>query len=130
MLQLDMPRINVLFNIDLLSQYEELGESSSSSDRKLTLTTLVQPIDFNPDFYTEVQDLTYLETTLNASLPSRYAVLNMVMISLVEDFISVDLRRSLWRTRIRCSTSRVSSAEPTATSSSDHRMPTCPRNNR
>jgi hypothetical protein len=89
MLQLEMPHINVLSNTDLLSQYEELGESSSSSDRKLTLTTLVQPIDFNPDFYTEVQDLIYLETILNASLPSRYAVLNLVMISRVGDFILV-----------------------------------------
>jgi hypothetical protein len=43
-------------------------------------------IDFNLDFYTEVQDLSYLENTLNASLSPKYASLNMAMISLIEDF--------------------------------------------
>ncbi|TFK18952.1 cytoplasmic protein [Coprinopsis marcescibilis] len=66
MLQLELPHINVLSKIDLLAQYGEL--------------------DFNLDFYTEVQDLSYLENTLNASLPPKYAALNMAMISLVEDF--------------------------------------------
>ncbi|KAG2003693.1 cytoplasmic protein [Coprinopsis cinerea AmutBmut pab1-1] len=66
MLHLELPHINVLSKIDLLSQYGEL--------------------DFNLDFYTEVQDLTYLENALNASLPPKYAALNMAMISLVEDF--------------------------------------------
>lgn len=66
MLQLELPHVNVLSKIDLISQYGDL--------------------DFNLDFYTEVQDLSYLETTLNASVPPRFAALNMAMISLVEDF--------------------------------------------
>ncbi|RXW21971.1 hypothetical protein EST38_g3863 [Candolleomyces aberdarensis] len=66
MLHLELPHINVLSKIDLLSQYGEL--------------------DFNLDFYTEVQDLTYLENTLNGSLPPKYAALNMAMISLIEEF--------------------------------------------
>jgi GPN-loop GTPase len=43
-------------------------------------------IEFNLDFYTEVQDLNYLETSLNNSLPPRFAALNMAMIALIEDF--------------------------------------------
>ncbi|CAK5278096.1 unnamed protein product, partial [Mycena citricolor] len=65
MLHLELPHINVLSKIDLISQYGEL--------------------DFNLDFYTEVQDLSYLENSLSASTP-RYAALNMAIISLVEDF--------------------------------------------
>lgn len=42
--------------------------------------------DFNLDFYTEVQDLSYLENTLNASLSSRFVALNVAIISLIEDF--------------------------------------------
>ncbi|KAF9010648.1 cytoplasmic protein [Cyathus striatus] len=66
MLHLELPHINVLSKIDLLKQYGDL--------------------DFNLDFYTEVQDLSYLENSLSASLPPKYAALNMAMISLVEDF--------------------------------------------
>ncbi|KAF8156586.1 hypothetical protein B0H34DRAFT_627525, partial [Crassisporium funariophilum] len=66
MLQLELPHINVLSKIDLISQYGDL--------------------DFNLDFYTEVQDLSYLENSLSASLPPRFAALNMAMISLVEDY--------------------------------------------
>ncbi|KAH6906117.1 cytoplasmic protein [Coprinopsis sp. MPI-PUGE-AT-0042] len=66
MLHLELPHINVLSKIDLLPSYGEL--------------------DFNLDFYTEVQDLSYLENSLNAALPPKYAALNMAMISLVEDF--------------------------------------------
>ncbi|KAF9556797.1 hypothetical protein CPC08DRAFT_710956 [Agrocybe pediades] len=66
MLQLELPHINVLSKIDLLSQYGDL--------------------DFNLDFYTEVQDLSYLENTLSNSLPPRFTALNMAMISLIEDY--------------------------------------------
>ncbi|ESK98262.1 atp binding [Moniliophthora roreri MCA 2997] len=65
MLHLELPHINVLSKIDLLKQYGEL--------------------DFNLDFYTEVQDLSYLENSLSASSP-RFAALNMAIISLIEDF--------------------------------------------
>jgi GPN-loop GTPase len=42
-------------------------------------------VDFNLDFYTEVQDLSYLENSLSSSSP-RYTALNMAIISLIEDF--------------------------------------------
>ena len=41
--------------------------------------------DFNLDFYTEVQDLSYLENSLSQSSP-RYRALNMAICSLIEDF--------------------------------------------
>ncbi|TFK32686.1 hypothetical protein BDQ12DRAFT_728428 [Crucibulum laeve] len=66
MLHLELPHINVLSKVDLISQYGDL--------------------DFNLDFYTEVQDLSYLENSLSSSLPPKFASLNMAMISLVEDF--------------------------------------------
>ncbi|KAJ7218767.1 hypothetical protein C8J57DRAFT_1044690 [Mycena rebaudengoi] len=65
MLHLELPHINVLSKVDLISQYGDL--------------------DFNLDFYTEVQDLSYLENALSTSTP-RFAALNMAMISLIEDF--------------------------------------------
>ncbi|KAK7042522.1 GPN-loop GTPase 2 [Favolaschia claudopus] len=65
MLHLELPHINVLSKIDLIAQYGDL--------------------DFNLDFYTEVQDLSYLENALSTSTP-RFAALNMAMISLITDF--------------------------------------------
>ena len=41
--------------------------------------------DFNLDFYTEVQDLSYLENALSTASP-RFSALNMAMISLIEDY--------------------------------------------
>ncbi|KIM51202.1 hypothetical protein SCLCIDRAFT_18443 [Scleroderma citrinum Foug A] len=64
-LQLELPHINVLSKVDLLSQYGDL--------------------DFNLDFYTEVQDLSYLENVLNTVSP-RFTALNMAFISVIEDF--------------------------------------------
>lgn len=66
MLHLELPHINVLSKVDLISQYGDL--------------------DFNLDFYTEVQDLSYLENSLSSSVPPRFAALNMAMISLIEDY--------------------------------------------
>ncbi|KAL9709737.1 hypothetical protein Ac2012v2_006789 [Leucoagaricus gongylophorus] len=66
MLHLELPHINVLSKIDLLKQYGEL--------------------EFNLDFYTEVQELSYLENSLSSSLPAKFSALNMAMISLIEDF--------------------------------------------
>lgn len=43
-------------------------------------------IEFNLDFYTEVQDLSYLENSLTSSSPARFSALNMAIISLIEDF--------------------------------------------
>ncbi|KAG6845034.1 hypothetical protein H0H87_001371 [Tephrocybe sp. NHM501043] len=66
MLHLELPHINVLSKVDLISQYGDL--------------------DFNLDFYTEVQDLSYLENTLSSSSSPKFASLNMAMISLIEDY--------------------------------------------
>ncbi|CAG8638410.1 10321_t:CDS:2 [Acaulospora colombiana] len=64
MLQLELPHINVLSKIDLLSQYGDL--------------------DFNLDFYTEVQDLSYLENSLPQG--TRFSALNMRISEMVQDF--------------------------------------------
>lgn len=65
MLHLELPHINVLSKVDLIQQYGDL--------------------DFNLDFYTEVQDLSYLESTLSSVSP-RFKALNMVICSLIEDY--------------------------------------------
>ncbi|KAI0302812.1 hypothetical protein B0F90DRAFT_1949656 [Multifurca ochricompacta] len=65
MLHLELPHINVLSKVDLLTQYGDL--------------------DFNLEFYTEVQDLSYLENTLSSN-SSRYSALNMAICELIEDF--------------------------------------------
>ncbi|TCD71005.1 hypothetical protein EIP91_000503 [Steccherinum ochraceum] len=65
MLHLELPHINVLSKVDLLKQYGDL--------------------DFNLDFYTEVQDLSHLENALSTASP-RFAALNMAICSLIEDF--------------------------------------------
>ena len=73
MLQLDLPHINVLTKIDKLSSYE--------------------PLAFNLDFYTEVQDLAYLLPALQRESPrfsNKYEGLNKAIIELVEDFSLVN----------------------------------------
>jgi len=65
MLHLELPHVNVLSKVDLITQYGEL--------------------DFNLDFYTEVQELSYLENILNQDSP-HFSKLNMTICSLVEDF--------------------------------------------
>jgi GPN-loop GTPase len=57
-------------------------------------------IDFNLDFYTEVQDLSYLENALSSASP-RYSALNMAICELIEDFglvgfetLAVEVRRN------------------------------------
>ncbi|KAJ3782592.1 hypothetical protein GGU10DRAFT_77175 [Lentinula aff. detonsa] len=64
MLQLELPQINVLSKIDLLSNYGEL--------------------EFNLDYYTQVQDLEYLENSLMGT--TRFRELNKAMMGLVEDY--------------------------------------------
>ena len=70
MLQMDLPHLNVLTKIDKLSTYA--------------------PLPFNLDFYTEVQDLTYLMPYLAKESPrmqsGKYEGLNKAIIELVEDF--------------------------------------------
>ncbi|KAK6459876.1 hypothetical protein DFJ63DRAFT_321436 [Scheffersomyces coipomensis] len=70
MLQLDMPHINVISKIDMLRQYGELP--------------------FRLDYYTEVQDLSYLtpylEKESNSILGKNYVRLTELIGELVEDF--------------------------------------------
>ncbi|PWW72802.1 hypothetical protein C7212DRAFT_223469 [Tuber magnatum] len=67
MLQLDLPHINVLSKIDLLSQYG--------------------PLAFNLDFYTEVQDLTHMLPLLEEDPRlKKYAKLNEAIVDLVDSF--------------------------------------------
>lgn len=70
MLQLDLPHLNVLTKIDNLSHYADLP--------------------FNLDFYTEVQDLSYLLPHLEAESSrltnSKFGALNQTIIDLVEEF--------------------------------------------
>ena len=67
MLQMDLPHLNVLTKIDNLSSYA--------------------PLPFNLDFYTEVQDLSYLLPHLSSESPSKmFEGLNRAIIELVEDF--------------------------------------------
>ncbi|KLU81417.1 ATP-binding domain 1 family member B [Magnaporthiopsis poae ATCC 64411] len=70
MLQMDLPHINVLSKIDKVASYERLP--------------------FNLEFYTEVQDLTYLLPELEAENPSlrseKFARLNRAVANLIQDF--------------------------------------------
>lgn len=70
MLQMDLPHINVLTKMDKLSTYG--------------------PLPFNLDFYTEVQDLSYLLPHMARESPvmanSKFEGLNKAIIEMVEDF--------------------------------------------
>lgn len=67
MLMLELPQVNVLSKIDLLSYQADLP--------------------FNLEFYTEVQDLEYLRPLLaNDPRLARFAKLNDAIIGLIEDF--------------------------------------------
>lgn len=70
MLQMDLSHINVLTKIDNLHKYP--------------------PLPFNLDFYTEVQDLSYLIPHLERESPmfatGKFSALNRAIIDLVEEF--------------------------------------------
>lgn len=70
MLQMDLPHLNVLSKIDRLSSYG--------------------PLPFNLDYYTEVQDLSYLIPHLKDESPMmrhpKFEGLNNAIIELIEDF--------------------------------------------
>ncbi|KAB8238087.1 hypothetical protein ETB97_006106 [Aspergillus alliaceus] len=70
MLQMDLPHLNVLTKIDNLSNYA--------------------PLPFNLEYYTEVQDLSYLLPHLEAESSrlshTKFRALNQAIIDLVEDF--------------------------------------------
>ncbi|KIR57467.1 cytoplasmic protein [Cryptococcus bacillisporus CA1873] len=83
MLQMEMPHLNVLSKIDLISTYGEL------------------PFDLS--YYTEVQDLSYLLSSLDSDpRTTKYRKLNKALIELVEGFslvgfqtLAVEVSRSL-----------------------------------
>ncbi|KAI9444018.1 hypothetical protein H4582DRAFT_2071619 [Lactarius indigo] len=84
MLHLELPHINVLSKVDLLTQYGDLGNVPHF--RPLIPPPIHPPkTDFNLEFYTEVQDLTHLEHALSSASP-RFAALNMAICELIEDF--------------------------------------------
>ncbi|EPE28382.1 P-loop containing nucleoside triphosphate hydrolase [Glarea lozoyensis ATCC 20868] len=68
MLQMELPHLNVLTKIDKISSYS--------------------PLPFNLDYYTEVQDLSYLLPHLEAesSVGDKFKGLNEAIVQLVEDF--------------------------------------------
>lgn len=70
MLQMDLTHINVLTKIDNLSKYP--------------------PLSFNLDYYTEVQDLSYLLPALENESPmfgqGKFQALNQAIIEMVEEF--------------------------------------------
>ncbi|KIN00478.1 hypothetical protein OIDMADRAFT_180712 [Oidiodendron maius Zn] len=69
MLQMDLPHLNVLTKIDKLSEYG--------------------PLPFNLDFYTNVQDLSYLLPHLQDESPTiseKFAGLNKAIVELVDGF--------------------------------------------
>ena len=70
MLQMDLPHLNVLTKIDNLANYA--------------------PLPFNLDFYTEVQDLSYLIPHLETESPrlanAKFDALNRAIVELVQDF--------------------------------------------
>ena len=70
MLQMDLPHLNVLTKIDKLSSYG--------------------PLPFNLDYYTEVQDLSYLLPAMEQESPmmakNKFEGLNRAIIELVDDF--------------------------------------------
>jgi hypothetical protein len=67
MLQLEIPHINVLSKMDLITQYGELP--------------------FNLEYYTEVQDLSYLESSLQTERSGpKFASLNRAICGLIEDY--------------------------------------------
>lgn len=70
MLQMDLPHLNVLTKVDNLSNYP--------------------PLPFNLDFYTEVQDLSYLIPHLKEEAPflatTKFDALNKAIVEVVQDF--------------------------------------------
>lgn len=70
MLQMDLPHINIITKIDKVASYD--------------------PLPFNLDFYTEVQDLNHLLPTLENETPAlrsgKFGRLNKAIADLVENF--------------------------------------------
>ncbi|EJT99385.1 hypothetical protein DACRYDRAFT_17536 [Dacryopinax primogenitus] len=96
MLQLELPHINVLSKVDLITQYGDLP--------------------FNLDFYTEVQDLSHLSHQLSTQPGGqKFASLNEAICELVEDFglvgfetLAVEVRAYALRDGVICQWADVS----------------------
>ncbi|KAN0134217.1 Conserved hypothetical ATP binding domain containing protein [Lactarius tabidus] len=78
----ELPHINVLSKVDLLTQYGDLGNIPHPPIRLLHVSEMA---DFNIEFYTEAQDLSHLGNALSSASP-RYVALNTVIWELIEDF--------------------------------------------
>jgi GTPase SAR1 family protein len=66
MCSIELPTVNILSKVDLLKSYGKL--------------------DFNLDYYTEVQDLNYLLDCLNSENNEKYAKLNKLIIECIENY--------------------------------------------
>ncbi|CAI2180673.1 8559_t:CDS:2 [Funneliformis geosporum] len=85
MLQIELPHINVLSKVDLMESYGKLA--------------------FNLDFYTEVQDLSYLLQHLDEDpFARRFKELNKALCGLIEDFslvgfntLCIEDKKSVWK---------------------------------
>ncbi len=106
MMKLELPHVNVLSKIDLLSRYSlgillfALPFSPLDFDFRiflfefhirlfaivLFLILTIVTLDFNLDFYTEVMDLKYLHQYLDSSTSPKFAKLNKAICDLIEDF--------------------------------------------
>ncbi|UZJ57158.1 hypothetical protein CBS101457_006478 [Exobasidium rhododendri] len=124
MLTLEMPHVNVLSKVDLLgnaaaaaandsdgdsmegNDLSEGGDEAESNIGGLALT--IPPPAFNLNYYTEVQDLSYLMRHLRSSQgprkSSRFSELNERICDLVEDFglvsfetLAIEDKRSMLR---------------------------------
>ena len=87
MLHLELPHVNVLSKVDLITQYGDLGTAHDHYiSQYKTLTASFLYIDFNPRLLYGSSGLVYyLENALSSSSP-RFSALNMAMISLIEDY--------------------------------------------
>ncbi|CAK7266494.1 hypothetical protein SEPCBS119000_002056 [Sporothrix epigloea] len=86
MLQMDLPHVNILTKIDKISSYD--------------------PLPFNLDYYTDVQDLSYLQAALEEESPAlrseKWSRLNNAVAEMIESFglvnfqvLAVENKRSM-----------------------------------
>lgn len=118
MLQLELPHVNVLSKMDLVTKYGDLRELTNHHFANImTLTSLCgvdSTIAFNLEYYTEVQDLEYLAGSLkNDRAGEKYVKLNKVICELVEDYglvgfetLAVEVSHTSLETVIRVDTMR------------------------
>ena len=101
MLQLEMPHINVLSKIDLIAEFGDLRALSRSCSP-------LSRAAFNLDFYTEVQDLSYLSHLLDtgSKRSAKFAEMNKAICDLIEDFALVSFETLCVEVRRRCFTYR------------------------